>query len=1038
LINFRTYSRYSIKTSIAKIEDIVTAAQVDGDKSVAIVDRDGLHSTIYLTKAAKKADLNPVIGYEFREYLTLWPLTHNGLRNLNKISSIDSRAKSLNIPPENLDLTDIAAIYNPCLALNGADFNKLTELSVLFKDRLYVEVQNNNTLSVNKKFAEEHSLPLIPTSNVFYNTRSDALAHDYYRAYTVGDGVHLDNDEYFIKSKKDFYWAHPQWIKNAEELACRIKLDVVLGKLRLPEFDGAPQNTSNFDFLEQKCQAALVAKNLHIKSDAYVARLKHELQDVKNAHLESYFLIVEDICRFAKDNGIKKGKGRGSGAGSLICYLLGITGIDPLQYGLIWERFYNAGRAGSLPDIDTDFEKDRREEVISYITKRWGEDKVYQIITFGSFGPAKAITVALNIGQCGFEEQKEVSKLIHHKAKTIAEAIKMSPELKAEAERRKALFAIAQKLEGAFDAFGKHAAGIIIADEPFMNGGLPMKWHGDDGKYISGYDLGAVEDYGLLKMDCLGINTLNVIKECETLIKERHNPLFDMDTIPLDDKDVYESIFEDGKTKCVFQLESQLGKKYSSLLKPKNISEIADLITVVRPGAMEPGQTQKYLDVRNGVAQPNYIHPKLEKVLGETYSSCIYQEQVMQICTDIAGLDLKSADNVRKAAGKKKPELMEKQKKIFLDGCKKHNVKDEVADTLWSWIVEFSGYGFNKSHAVAYAFMSYDTAYLKHHYPLEFFEASCNHAIGDIHRSVHDKLKEIIYDAKDFNIDIVLPSIKTCNISFKKRDDKSITYGLSKIKDIGDAQLPLIEKCKDTKTFPEFLSTALNNKLNKKTIEALICSGALDSFGLTRNTMLADYELLNALTDREFDALTKEINSCNSNDVVESIKEMSDDSKEQERKARGLIVPAKNRRAKLRDIILSYKSKDKFESILHIAMYERKFLGCDISVNETDSFFSSITHNLAEIKKIKNKTKVKTAIHIDGIRKIVTKKGKTPGQEMAFITGSDGTSICDSIVVFPTQFQKFKSLLTEGRVVYIDGEISETGGLIVNNMGILN
>lgn len=1040
MINLRTYSKYSIKYSVASIENIVANSKLDKDTHVAILDRKGLHSTIYLAKEAKRAGLEPMMGYELREWLTLWPTTHKGLRCLNRIATLESKEQS-----SSHIFDDIIAIFNPSIALIGNDYNNCQNLINLFgKDNLFIEIEERTQQQVKDvhiKLAKENGLKIIATSVVRYNTQQDALAHDYFHNYVIGDGVHLNSDTFYIKSEQDFLkWAEPEWIQNAKDLAKRVKLDIVLGKLRLPEFSGAPDNLSNFDYLVKKCREALHSKRLtkgwH-HNDDYEVRLDTELSDIKDAHLESYFLIVEDIITWARTKGIKVGRGRGSGAGSLVCYLLGITGIDPLKYGLIWERFYNAGRAGSLPDIDTDFEKGRRQEVIDYITQRWGKDNVFQIITFGSFGPAKAITVALNIAQCGFEEQKEISKLVHHKAETIKDAIERSPELKEEANRRKALFQIAEKLEGSLESFGKHAAGVIIANEPFTNGGLPMTWHAEDAKYISGYDLGAIEEYGLLKLDALGLNTLDIIKECEELIRKRHNPSFKIDEVPQDDIEVYKNIFDTGMTKGIFQLESQLGQKYSKLLKPRTISEIADLVTVVRPGAMEPGQTQQYLDVRDGKKKPSYPHPKLEKILGYTYSACIYQEQVMHICTEIAGLDLQQADTIRKAAGKKKPELMAKQKDMFLQGCSKEGVTPDVSEVLWSWIVEFSGYGFNKSHAIGYAHLTYDTAWLKHHYPLEFFVASCNNVRGDIHRSEHDKLREFIYDAKEFDIQIILPSLKHCNEKFEIINDKTIRYGLSSIKDIGDSQIALIDKCKNETDFHAFLSKALSERINKKVIKALICSGALDELKLTRNTMLADYELIDELTDREYSSLLEE--SKAGLKIFDIIREMCDESKVDERKSKSLISPNKTRRQKLRDIIQNYKSKDKFESILHIAMYEREFLGCDISVNETDSVFSTITHNLLELKKLnyKIKNKVRTAIHIDSIRKTVTKTGKNPGQEMAFITGSDGTAIYDSIVVFPRQFQTFKNLLTEGRVVYIDGETSQSGGLIVNNMGIL-
>ena len=1028
MVNLRTYCRYSIKHSIAKINDIIKAAKEDGDTHVAVLDKHSVHSTIYLAKKCNEAGLSPMIGYEVDPAVTLWPLTHTGLRNLNKVATYASQFTGIEAL-ESCDLSDLVAVISE---------PQIAELDCLKSIACYIEINEFDTDSrkqMLETYANKHNYDIIPTATVLYNTKAEALAHDYFHNYIHKDGEHLPSDRYFIKSKTDFEaWAKPEWIQNVESLAHRVSIDVVLGKLRLPEYDRAPQGMTNFEYLRDKCEKKILELDLGTE---YTERLNKELKDVEDAGLESYFLIVEDICTWARENGIKKGRGRGSGAGSLICYLLGITGIDPLEYGLIWERFYNAGRAGALPDIDTDFEKNRREEVIQYISDRWGSDSVFQIITFGSFGAAKSIKVVMSIGQCSFEEQNEVSKLVHHKAKNLAEAIDMSPELKRESERRKALFSIAHQLEGTYESFGKHAAAVIISDEPYKNGGLAMVWHPEDQRYIAAYDMKAIDDYGLLKIDVLGLNTLNIIDSAEKLIRERHDPDFNIVDIDLNDEDVYKNIFDEGRTKGIFQVESQLGRKYAKLLKPRNIEDLSALVTVVRPGAMDSGQTQHYLDVRDGVSVNQHPHPELDNILGTTHGACIYQEQVMEICQKIAGLDLKAADTIRKAAGKKIESLMNEQKAVFMGGCKTQGVKKSVAETLWGWIVKFSGYGFNKSHAVSYAFLTYETAWLKHHYPLEFYVASCNHVVGDLHRSEHDKLREFIYDAKEVDITITLPSLKTCNAQFSIEDDKTIRYGLTHIKGIGEAYIPHLEKVKDCKTFDDFLSQAVGGGVKKNVVEALIKSGALDHFGLTRNTMLADFALISSLTDREYKSVVEEVNGKS---VVDIIREMADESKVADRKVAKVVVPNINRRKKLRNIIEDYSSKDKFESILHLASYEREFLGCDISVNETDAVFSTITHNLQEIKKIPStiQQRIRTAVHIDSIRKTVTKTGKNPGQEMAFISGSDGTAIYDQIVVFPQQFSRFKNILAEGRVVFIDGQTSKSGGLIVNNMGILN
>jgi DNA polymerase-3 subunit alpha len=1041
MINFRAFCKYSIKHSIADISTIVSKSKEDGDSHAAVIDKGNIHSTIYLAQECAKNDMKPIIGLEWRDKVSFWAVTHKGLRNLNVISTNISNPAFEEKTWTADDFEDIVALFHP------SDHNAFCVPQLAFlQERLglevFIEIREDD--AEDKKeyivdFAKKNGLKIIPTSDVLYNERKEALAHDYFHNYIHADGEHLPVDTYYIKTKADFEgWAEAEWIQNAYDLASRIEIDIRLGKFRLPDYDRAPVGVSNFDYLEDLCIKRLneIELDPRFSIGDYMERLHKELKDVKDAHLESYFLIVMDICDWARENGIKKGRGRGSGAGSLICYLTNITGIDPLRYGLIWERFYNAGREGALPDIDTDFEKKRRGEVIDYIGERWGQDSVMQIITFGSFGPAKAITVVLKIGQCSFEEQKKVAKMVHHKSKNIADALTRSNELADEAKRRKALFTIAQQLEGKYESFGKHAAGVIISDEPFTHGGLPMTWHADDERYVSGYDLYAVEEYGLLKVDVLGLNTLNIIKEAEERIKERHDPNFDINDIPLDDKAVYEAIFHAGETKGVFQLESQLGQRYSELVKPENMEEVADLITLVRPGAMEPGQTQKYLDVRWGQAKEEYPHPKLKGILGSTNSACIYQEQVMFIATDIAGLDLKTADDIRRAAGKKKIKLMEQQKPIFIKGCRDNKVSQAVAEEMWGWILEFSGYGFNKSHALCYAFLSYETAWLKHHYPLEFFEATCNNVVGDLKRSEHEKLREIIYDAKHFGIDILLPSVQRCNPRFEIVDDTKIAYGLELIKGVGTSSIDTINLCKEEKQFTTFLVAALKNKLKKNVLEALICCGALDSYGLTRNTMLAEYQLLNSLTDRELEAVLKEVNGKS---ITEVIEEMADENEVANRKVQKLVVPNVRRREKIRNILAEYKAKDKYESIIHIATYEREYLGCDISVNETDAVFSNVTHSLADLKKIPAgvKVRVKTAIHLDSIRQTVTKNGKNPGQDMAFITGSDGSAIVDSFVVFPQQFQMFKKLLDPGRVLYIEGETSKTGGIIVNNISVL-
>lgn len=1039
MLNFRTHCKYAIKHSIADIKDIVEAAKKDGDKSVAILDKNNLHSTIYLVKECNEHGLKPIIGFEseFLPSVSFWAKDNESLKKLNILSTLFSKGWF------ELKSSHIEGMF--VISQNPDNLPHILQLTDA--KNVFLEIAVNNPISTEKieKYrskAKEYGVKIIPTSEVLYNTRADAIGHDYFHNYVHGDNQHMDTDDYFIKSLENFrdYKVFTQEeLEQPNKIAEQINLKVELGVLRLPAFDKIPEGETVESHLQNLCRSKLHELRLTkgwVGSDIYEVRLEDELEAIGSANLQSYFLIVKDICDHALSQGIEKGPGRGSAAGSLTCMLLGITDIDPMKYDLIFERFYNAGRKGSLPDIDTDFEAERRDEIVQYIKDRWGHDRVFQIITFGGLGPKKAIKSAMSLAQCSFEEQNNVTDMVWHKAESIDDAIAHSKKLKEESERRKLLFNVAKQYEGAYESFGKHAAGVIIAKEPYMDGGLPMTWHADDEDYISGFDLGAVEAFGLLKMDILGLNTLNIEKRAQELIRKRHNPDFHLRKIPLDDKEVYENIFHTGRTKGVFQLESQLGQRYSELLKPNSISEIADLVTVVRPGAMEPGQTDQYLKVRGG--QPaTYPHPKLEEVLKDTYSACIYQEQVIKLCQVMAGMDLQKADKVRAAAGKKKKKDMDAMQSEFVNGCLKEGHSKELADLLWSWIVKFSGYGFNKSHAVCYAYTAYETAYLKYHYPTEFYEASCNYVKGDLHRSEFEKLKELINDAKLMDVHITLPDIRVGNKRFEITADKKIVYGLTMIKGVGEASADEIMKCKDCKTFTEFLSKSYEIGLKKNVVEGLICSGALDGFRITRNQMLADFLLLQEMTEREVSELMKNIQTDSEMTIAKIIAVMCDEANVDSRKAAKLIVPNIKRRGKLREILNEYKAKDKYETIFHLAMHEREYLGLDISVNEADGVIAAVTHNCLEIKSLPKKTKVRTVVHLEKIKEIVTKKGANPGQEMAFLTAGDGTYMLDNIVVFPSQYSRFKDVLKPGRVIFIDGAIGDTGGLIANSIGVL-
>ncbi|MFH1540350.1 MAG: DNA polymerase III subunit alpha [Elusimicrobiota bacterium] len=869
-----------------------------GLPALAITDHGNMCGAIEFYNGCFKSGIKPIIGLEayFAEkshknkihgeknyHLTLLVKDETGYKNLTKLSSISYLDGFYYKPRIDRELlqkySEGLVVLSGCLhgeiatlllekkyesAKKSVDFFKQ-----VFKDDFYIELMENGMPEqklANEKLialAKEMSIPVVATNDCHYLKKEDAQAHEILicigTATTLADPKHLKfaTDEFYYKSPEEMINSFkdvPDAIKNTLAISEKCNLILDFDKLYLPDYK-VPENFTHDFYLKKLCKDGLKKRyNLtdessddlprcetghHInKADKLISeienRLEHELKTISNAGYSSYFLIVWDFIQYAKSNHIPVGPGRGSGAGSIVSYLLGITEVDPLKYGLLFERFLNPSRL-SMPDLDIDFADDGRDKVIDYVRNKYGANRVSHIITFGSM---LARGVMRDVGRVLSIPLDEVNKLTTLIPKqlgiTLSQSISIVPELKVlyeKDEKIKKLIDVALKLEGLKRQPGVHAAGIVIGKDEITNY-VPLAV-GKDGIATTQYEGKFLEKMGLLKMDFLGLRTLTVIRDTVELVKSRHKIKIEIKNIPLDDKKTFQ-LLSNAKVAGVFQVEKSGMRDLLKKLKPKSISDITAIISLYRPGPMGSGMLDEFIDRYHGKTKFKYENSVMEKILSETYGVIVYQEQVMKIATGLAGLTLFEADIFRSAMGKKDSEVIEKYREIFIDGAKKNGLTKAVAEKIFNNIKSFGEYGFNKSHATAYGFLTYRTAYLKANYPLEFFTALLSSEIGHIKIGKEDENKVIEYidDAKEFAIEILPPDI---NKSFSKFtiEDKSIRFGLVAIKNVGDGAIESIAIERDKngkfKSIDNFITRIDFHCVNKKVLESLCKAGALDS-----------------------------------------------------------------------------------------------------------------------------------------------------------------------------------------------------------------
>jgi len=750
----------------------------------------------------------------------------------------------------------------PSLILAGRDDEAkraASEYADIFgRENFFIEIMDNGLEEQKKanpiliKIAKDLGVGIVATNDCHYLYKEDSAAHDVLLCLQTGKilddpkRMSMSTDQFYFKSPQEMtriFSDYPEAIANTIEIARRCNVDIQFGQIHLPNYH-TPDGISLDDYLRKLTYEGVEKRyqwfhdeTKGMQKQRIKERLDKELNIIAHMGYSGYFLIVWDFIHYAKNNDIPVGPGRGSAAGSLVAYSLGITDLDPLEYGLLFERFLNPERV-SMPDIDVDFCMNRRDEVIEYVTMKYGKENVAQIITFGTMAARGVVRDVGRVLGMPYGEVDKLAKMIPNILKiSLDDAIEMEPRIKnlinTDPEIKR-LFQISRALEGLARHASTHAAGIVITPKPMVEY-LPL-YRGQKGEVMTQFTMGDVEKIGLLKMDFLGLRTLTVINDTLKLIKASKGVVVDLNTIPMKDRKTF-NLLKSARTVGVFQLESTGMRDLLRRLKPENFEDLIALVALFRPGPLGSGMVDDFIKRKHGIVDIKYDHPKLKEVLKETYGIIVYQEQVMQIASELAGFSLGQADLLRRAMGKKKQEVMDQQRAHFLEGTRRNSIPDDIAEKVFDLMSYFAGYGFNKSHSAAYALISYRTAYLKAHYPLEFMAALLTSEMENT-----DKIVKYIAEAREMKIKMLPPDVNESSVSFRVVKDH-IRFGLAAVKNVGEAAVRVILEAAENSgpflSLYDFCKRVDLRVVNRRVIESLIRCGAFDSLGLKRSQLMA-------------------------------------------------------------------------------------------------------------------------------------------------------------------------------------------------------
>ncbi len=1040
-IHLHTHSHYSLLDGLPKIDELIARAKELDMPALALTDHGVLYGTIEFYQKAKEQGIKPIIGMEAYIaqhgmqmkrpkidvkpfHLVLLSKNEQGYKNLIKLTT-KAHLEGFYYKPR-IDKELLKKYSDGLIALSACLDGEIPRLIVAGKidkaekrakeyqqifglGNFYLELQNHpkleNQNKVNQaliKISKKSNIPLVATSDIHYVYPKDAEAQDILLCIQTQKKVADKNrlsmliEDFSMKSPTDMTKAFQdtlEAIENTQKIADLCNVEIKLGEIKLPRFEVPKEQTAN-SYLKKLCVAGL-KKRFGDKPDKEILdRLKYELSVIEKTGFATYFLIVQDFVNWAKDQNIIVGPGRGSASGSIVSYLLNITDIDPIKYKLLFERFLNPERI-SMPDIDLDFADTRRDEVIEYVRQEYGQDRVAQIITFGTMASRAAVRDVGRVLGYPYSFCDSIAKMIPMNL-TLEEAKKRIPDLKNtynQDPQAKKLIDTAQKLEGVARHASTHACGVVITPDHIDNYVPRQHPTGEDKTIITQYELHAIEDLGLLKMDFLGLKNLTILENTTKIIEKTKDVKININTIPYDDSATFK-LLSQAKTTGVFQLESDGMKRFLPQLKPSKFEDIVAMVALYRPGPME--WISDFIAAKQGKKEVFYLHPKLKPILKSTYGIIVYQEQVMRIAQDLAGFSPSEADILRKAVGKKIHSLLVQQRKKFIQGCIKNNISKEIAERLFTFIEPFARYGFNKAHATGYALIAYWTAYLKCHFPSEFMAALMTADQKDV-----NKIAQEVRECLDKRIDILPPDVNESFAQFtviKKASGEAIRFGLAAIKNLGSNTIAdIISSRKEKgkfKNLDDFIKRVPQNSLNKKSLESLIKTGALDQFG-ERNQLLQNIDrILN------YSKIISKAISSGQADLFRLNDKLSPKLKLDK------VEPA--------------PKKQKLS-------WEKELLGLYISehpVQEYKDYLNKYTVPLKDITKDLVGKIVTCGGIITNIQKILTKTQ----EPMLFVTLEDTTGRLETLV-FPSVLKQNLDVWREDKIVVVEGRVNDRDGV---------
>lgn len=1051
--HLHVHTEYSLLDGSNKIKEYVSRVKELGMNSAAITDHGVMYGVIDFYREARKQGIKPILGCEVyvapnsrfdREtaggesryhHLVLLAENNTGYANLMKIVSRGFTEGYYYKPRVDKDLLrqyheGIIAL-SACLAgevqryLSRGLTEEAKKVALEYQDifgkgNFFLEMQDHGIPEqqlVNQRqiqLSKETGIELVVTNDIHYTYAEDAKPHDILLCIQTGKKLDDENrmryegGQYYVKSPQEMEALFPyakQALENTQKIADRCEVEIEFGVTKLPKYD-VPDGMTSWEYLNKLCWEGL-EKHYGAPSRELKERLRYELDTIRSMGYVDYFLIVWDFIKYAKDHGIAVGPGRGSAAGSIVSYCLEITNIDPIRYQLLFERFLNPQRV-TMPDIDVDFCFERRQEVIDYVVRKYGKDRVVQIVTFGTLAARGVIRDVGRVMDLPYAFVDSIAKMIPQELNiTIDKALQMNPELRKTYENDpqvKLLIDMCKRLEGLPRHSSMHAAGVVIGQRE-IDDFVPLS-RASDGSITTQFTMTTLEELGLLKMDFLGLRTLTVIQNAVQLAKSK-NPELDMDQIDYNDKQVL-SYIGTGKTDGIFQLESGGMKGFMKELKPNSLEDIIAGISLYRPGPMD--FIPQYIRGKNDAGSITYDCPQLEPILAPTYGCIVYQEQVMQIVRDLAGYTLGRSDLLRRAMSKKKGDVMQKERQIFVygdeengvPGCIKNGIDEKTANKIYDEMIDFAKYAFNKSHAAAYAVVSYQTAYLKYYYPVEYMAALMTSVIEN-----PSKVAEYIYACRQMNIQILSPDINRGIGNFSV-DGNDIRYGLAAIKSIGRPVIAAIIEDRDEfgpfKNLEDFISRmSVKDGLNKRAIEHLIKSGALDCLGGTRKQFMSIYvQIVDHVNQEKKYAMTGQMTLF---DMV------GEEEKEQFE-------------IKLPDV--GEYSKE------NLLAFEKEVLGVYLSGHPLqeyeDKWRKSISATTLDFQPDEETGRAK--VH-DGTREIVggiitakTIKHTKTNQMMAFLSLEDLVGTVE-VIVFPRDYEKNREYLEIDKKIFVKGRVSE-------------